>query len=191
MPRALKVLRLLATAGAVAIEASYGSVRAQQQQPYAGMESRAIKTLSDQQIADLKEGNGMGLALAGELNGYPGPRHAIDLAEQLHLSPDQVAKLSDLYAAMKSETMPIGATLIAQENSLNEDFATRTVTLASLETATQQIGATQATLRAAHLKYHLATAAILTAAQIQRYEELRGYKGNPSAAPAHQRHHGQ
>jgi Spy/CpxP family protein refolding chaperone len=134
------------------------------------MESRAIKTLSDQQIADLKEGNGMGLALAGELNGYPGPRHAIDLAEQLHLTSDQVAKLKELYAAMKSETMPIGATLIAQERSLNDDFAARTVTLASLETATQQIGATQATLRAAHLKYHLATAAILTAAQIQRYE---------------------
>ena len=189
MQRAL-IFGLLATAGLVALDASYGSVLAQQQQPYAGMESRAIKTLSDQQIADLKEGNGMGLALAGELNGYPGPRHAIDLAEQLHLSRDQVAKLNELFAAMKSETIPIGATLIVQERSLNDDFAARTVTLASLETATQQIGATQATLQAAHLKYHLATAAILSAAQIQRYGELRGYTGNASAAPAHQRHHG-
>ena len=67
MQRAM-IFRLLATAGLVALDASYGSVRAQQQ-PYAGMESRTIKTLSDQQIADLKEGNGMGLALAGELNG--------------------------------------------------------------------------------------------------------------------------
>src|SRR5712671_927614 len=100
------------TLAVLALAASYGSALAQQQ-PYAGMESRAIKTLSDQQIADLKEGNGMGLALAGELNGYPGPRHAIDLAEQLRLSPDQVAKLNEFYAAMKSETMPMGATLIA------------------------------------------------------------------------------
>jgi hypothetical protein len=184
------LLRLLAIAGVIGVEASYGSALAQQQ-PYAGMESRRIKTLSAQQITDLKDGNGMGLALAGELNGYPGPRHAIDLGEQLHLSADQVAKLNELYAAMKSETMPIGATLIAQERSLNDDFAARTVTLASLEAATQQIGATQASLRAAHLKYHLATAAILTAAQIQRYDELRGYKGNGVAAPAHQRHHGQ
>src|SRR5712672_2482611 len=189
MQRALIALGLLAAAGVVALAASYGSALAQQQ-PYAGMESRAIKTLSDQQIADLKEGNGMGLALAGELNGYPGPRHAIDLAERLHLTPDQVAKLNEFYAAMKSETMPIGATLIAQERSLNDDFAARTVTLASLETATQQIGATQATLRTAHLYYHLATAAILTSAQVQRYEELRGYKGNAAPAPAHQRHHG-
>jgi hypothetical protein len=96
------VLRLLATAGVVAVEASYGSVLAQQQ-PYAGMETRKIKTLSAQQIADLKDGNGMGLALAGELNGYPGPRHAIDLAEQLQLSPAQVARLNELYAGMKSE----------------------------------------------------------------------------------------
>src|SRR5260370_16868302 len=94
MQRALIALGLLAAAGVVALEASYGSVRAQQQQPYAGMESRAIKTLSDQQIADLKEGNGMGLALAGELNGYPGPRHAIDVTNHLLLSPAHIANLT-------------------------------------------------------------------------------------------------
>ena len=48
---------------------------AQSHKPYAGMESRAIKALSPQQIADLREGRGMGLALPAELNGYPGPMH--------------------------------------------------------------------------------------------------------------------
>ena len=168
------------------VAASCGSTLAQQQ-PYAGMETRAIKTLSDQQIADLKAGNGMGLALAAELNGYPGPRHTIDLANQLQLSADQLAKLQELYAAMKAETIPIGTTLIAQERHLNDEFAGHTITLAGLQTATQQIGATQATLRAAHLKYHLATVAILTPEQIKRYDELRGYGGD--AAPEHQRHH--
>jgi len=171
----------------LALAASCGSALAEQ--PYAGMESRTIKTLSDQQIADLKAGNGMSLALAGELNGYPGPRHAIDLAEQLHLSPDQRARLNELYAAMKAEAMPIGATLIAQERSLNDDFAAHTVTLTSLQAATQQIAATQGALRAAHLKYHLATAAILSATQIKRYEELRGYAGQAAAPADHQRHH--
>ena len=46
---------------------------AQSHQPYAGLEGRAIKALSEQQIADLRAGRGMGLALAAELNGYPGP----------------------------------------------------------------------------------------------------------------------
>jgi hypothetical protein len=63
------------------------------QQPYAGLQNRSIKTLSDQQIEDLTAGRGMGLALAAELNGYPGPIHAIELAEQLHLSPEQLRKL--------------------------------------------------------------------------------------------------
>ena len=78
------------------------------QQPYAGLQERSIKTLSEQQIADLNAGRGMGLALAAELNGYPGPIHAIELAAQLHLSPDQVSKLKALYEAMKAETIPIG-----------------------------------------------------------------------------------
>ena len=43
------------------------------QQPYAGLQNRAITTLSEQQIADLNAGRCMGLALAVELNGYPGP----------------------------------------------------------------------------------------------------------------------
>ncbi len=43
--------------------------------PYAGLERRAVKSLSEQQVADLRAGRGMGLALPAELNGYPGPVH--------------------------------------------------------------------------------------------------------------------
>ena len=163
------------------------SVSAFAQTPYAGMETRAIKSLSEQQIADLSAGRGMGLALAAELNGYPGPVHAVELAEQLRLSADQVTKLKALFEAMKAETIPIGAALIEQERTLNDEFAGRTVTPASLESTTQRIGATQAALRAAPLKYHLTTVAILTPEQVVRYNELRGYTGH--AAPAH--HHQQ
>jgi hypothetical protein len=45
----------------------------QTQSSYVGFEGRPIKSLSDQQIGDLRAGRGMGLALAAELNGYPGP----------------------------------------------------------------------------------------------------------------------
>jgi Spy/CpxP family protein refolding chaperone len=157
------------------------------QQPYAGLETRAIKTLSEREIADLNAGRGMGLALAAELNGYPGPLHAIELADRLGLSSEQRAQLRSLFDAMKAEAIPIGARLIAQERGLNEDFAQRTVTPASLEATTREIGATQAALRAAHLKYHLSTAAILTPEQARRYDELRGYAG--ASAPAHRQQH--
>jgi Spy/CpxP family protein refolding chaperone len=157
------------------------------QQPYAGFETRVIKTLSEQQIADLNAGRGMGLALAAELNGYPGPMHAIELADRLALSAEQLARLRALFDSMKAETIPIGARLIAQERGLNQDFAQRTVTPASLEATTREIGVTQAALRVAHLKYHLSTAAILSPEQTRRYNELRGYAG--TSAPHRQHMH--
>ena len=48
----------------------------------------------------------------------------------------------------------------------------------SLASATQAIGATQAELRAAHLKYHLSTVEVLTSDQVRLYEEMRGYTGD-------------
>jgi Spy/CpxP family protein refolding chaperone len=156
------------------------------QQPYAGMETRAIKALSDQQIGDLKAGRGMGLALAAELNGYPGPIHAIESADKLGLSPEQIAKLRELFEAMKAETIPLGMQLIAEERALDDAFAGRTITLASLDSETQKIGAIQARLRAAHLKYHLSTVAVLTREQTEKYKELRGYS---AAAPHHPHMH--
>jgi Spy/CpxP family protein refolding chaperone len=165
------------------------STSALAQQPYAGMEVRAIKTLSDQQVDDLQAGRGMGLALAAELNGYPGPAHSIELADTLGLSPDQLAKLKQLFGAMKAETIPIGSLLIEQERSLNAEFSGKTITPASLEAETQQIGATRARLRAAHLKYHLSTVAILTPGQIAKYNELRGYPGGAAPQQRHHMHH--
>jgi Spy/CpxP family protein refolding chaperone len=98
---------------------------AQPQQPYAGLEGRAIKALSEQQIADLRAGRGMGLALAAELNGYPGPMHVLELSESLDLSDRQRAKMQELFTAMKAEAIPLGERLIAQEADLDKQFATR------------------------------------------------------------------
>ena len=149
---------------------------AQAQQPYAGLEARVIKALSEQQIADLRAGRGMGLALAAELNGYPGPMHVLELANSLGLSEEQRGKLEELLAAMKAEAIPLGERLIAQEVDLDRQFAEKTITDASLAAATDAIGATQAALRRTHLKYHLLTRDVLTPAQVRRYAELRGYK---------------
>jgi hypothetical protein len=171
----------------IAIAAAPYLASAQAPQPYAGFEERPIKALSDQQIADLKAGRGMGLALAAELNGYPGPLHVLDLAEPLALSQAQREKMRALFETMKAETIPLGEKLIAQEADLERQFAGKAVTGESLRTAVQAIGATQAALRAAHLSYHLATVEVLAPAQIARYAELRGYKGN---TPTDQQHSG-
>ncbi|MEX2128971.1 MAG: periplasmic heavy metal sensor [Xanthobacteraceae bacterium] len=149
-----------------------------QRQPYAGLEQRTVKALSAEQIADLREGRGMGLALAAELNGYPGPVHVLEHADALNLSAEQRERTRALFAAMRAETVPLGEQLIAQEATLDRAFADRTVTPQTLAHTTAAIGATQAALRAAHLRYHLAQVEVLSPEQISRYNELRGYAGN-------------
>ena len=156
------------------------------QTPYAGMQTRPVKALSEQQVSDLSAGRGMGLALAAELNGYPGPSHVLELADKLELSSDQRGQVQRLFNSMKAEAQPLGLKLIAQETDLDRLFASRAITSDSLKTSTTAIAATQGELREAHLKYHLSTAAILTPGQMQRYAELRGYG---SDKPAHRHHH--
>jgi hypothetical protein len=156
------------------------------QSPYAGLQTRPIKALSEQQIADLRAGRGMGLALPAELNGYPGPVHLLELGDRIGLSPGQREAIQRLYDSMKAEAVPLGERLIEQEATLDRLFADHTATVANVADAVAAIGETQGRLRLAHLKYHLSTVALLQPGQIERYRELRGYgDGQPSP----HRHH--
>jgi Spy/CpxP family protein refolding chaperone len=157
------------------------------QTPYAGMQTRPIKALSEQQVADLSAGRGMGLALAAELNGYPGPSHVLELADRLELTADQRARVQALFDSMKTEALPIGAKLLEQEAELDQQFSGHTVTPDSLKASTAAVAITQGELRQTHLKYHLSTAALLSPVQMQRYAELRGYgKGDQPMMHHHQ-----
>src|SRR5215467_10229027 len=170
----------------VAFALAAGPSLAQSPQPYTGLEGRSIKALSEQQIADLRAGRGMGLALAAELNGYPGPLHVLEFANDLDLTSQQRTKAQELFAAMKAEALPLGERLIAQEAELDKAFASKTITAASLAASTEAIGTTHAALRQAHLKYHLFTIEVLTPTQIEQYAALRGYKGG--AQHPHRQH---
>src|SRR5712671_2945654 len=155
------------------------------QTPYAGMQARPIKALSEQQVADLGAGRGMGLALAAELNGYPGPSHLLELADKLNLSTDQRAAIQRLFDSMKAEAIPLGSKLIEQEADLDRQFASHTVTPESLRATAAAVASTQGMLRETHLKYHLSTGSILTPSQMTKYAELRGY----GSGHKHQHHH--
>ena len=74
----------------------------------------------------------MGLALAAELNRYPGPLHVIEHAQALALSPDTLARVQALFEAMKAETIAIGERLIAQEAELDGAFANGSITANNL-----------------------------------------------------------
>jgi len=144
---------------------------------YVGLDSRPVKALSPEQLADLRAGRGMGLALPAELNGYPGPTHVLELAGPLGLTPEQRTRTEALVAAMRAEAIPLGERLIADETALDRLFAEKQATAGTLDAATARVGATQAALRATHLRYHLEMLAVLSPEQVARYAALRGYGG--------------
>jgi len=143
--------------------------------PYAGQESRDIKAMSAEEVADLRAGKGMGLAKAAELNGYPGPAHVLELASELQLSRQQRSETERLFAAMQARAIEIGRGLLTAEQQLDGAFANRSITDETLASALRRIGTLQAELRGAHLEAHLAQVKILTPEQIARYSQLRGY----------------
>lgn len=77
--------------------------------PYAGEQARTIKTLSDDDIAALRKGEGMGMAKAAELNGYPGPAHVLALAAPLGLTETQQRKVRTIFERMSAAAKPLAA----------------------------------------------------------------------------------
>jgi Spy/CpxP family protein refolding chaperone len=177
---------MIKTALALTLFALPSVALAESQQPYAGLEQRPVKALSEQQVSDLRAGRGMGLALPAELNGYPGPSHVLENAEALALTADQRERTKALFDAMKAEAIPAGEQLLEQEIKLDGLFASKAITQTALRSATQDIGAAQARLREAHLKYHLAMMTVLTPVQVERYRALRGYAPQGSEPQHHQ-----
>jgi Spy/CpxP family protein refolding chaperone len=144
---------------------------------YAGEEGRAIKSLSAEEVEQLLNGQGMGLAKAAELNHYPGPRHVLELAEQLQLTPAERAAAQAAFERMRDEAVRLGRQIVERERELDAMFARADIDDKSLRAATAGIAALRGELRAAHLAAHLEMRRLLSPAQIKRYDELRGYAG--------------
>lgn len=145
---------------------------------YAGEEKREIKSLSDSDIEELKNGKGWGLAKAAELNGMPGPAHLLEMKDEIDLSANQVRAIEDLYKKMKQEAIPLGIELIELERELNAHFANRTITSEILSVLLEKVAQVQKKLRYVHLLTHLKTPDILTPEQISLYNKMRGYSSD-------------
>ena len=148
---------------------------AAEQSPYAGEERRAIKSLSETEIASLRRGDGMGYAKLAELNHFPGPKHVLELAEELGLGAAQLEATRALYEDMRQQAVALGEELLDAESRLDQAFAAQAISPVSLEAALLEIGELRARLRYAHLEAHLRQKALLTPAQVESYDRLRGY----------------
>lgn len=148
---------------------------------YAGQETRAIKHLSANDMAELQRGGVWGLAKAAELNGLPGPAHLLELKDKIPLRPEQVKAIKATFKTMQADAINEGAQLIELEKQLDTKFRNNTITDAELRRLLDAISKSHRDLRYIHLAAHLSTPGILTPEQIARYNQLRGYGGNPCA----------
>lgn len=144
--------------------------------PYAGQTGSGIAALSAEEVRQLREGAGMGLARAAELNRYPGPKHVLELADELALSAAQRAATTSIHDEMHAAAVRLGGEILAAEEHLQRRFATRHVDETALESAIAEIARLEGELRFIHLRAHLRTTELLDSEQVDRYEALRGYR---------------
>jgi L-amino acid N-acyltransferase YncA len=100
------------------------------------LESRRTKALSEVDTAALLEGRGMSLALAAELNGYPGSMQVLEHVEALRHTPAQRATAEALRDRMAGEARTLGAWIVALEGELDQLFATGAAEVGSLAALT-------------------------------------------------------
>lgn len=156
-------------------------VLAQSPSPYAGFENRAVKSLSENDLEELRRGAGWGLALAAELNGVPGPAHLLELKNEIGLRPDQVAAIEEIHATMQAEAQAAGARFITAEEAIEAAFREGGLEPARLRALIDAAAEARAELRFIHLRRHLDTPPLLEPAQIAAYKKLRGYGSDPCA----------
>ena len=164
-----------------------GTVAAQSPSDYAAWRHREIKALSAQQIDDLAEGRGMGLSLPAELNGAPGPLHALALAQVLELTPAQTGELERVVTEMKHQARQLGRQVIEAERTLDEAFRDGTASEHDTARLSAQAAALQGQLRNVHLQAHLRTRRLLSPQQVAAYQRARGYAEEPGH-PGHAHH---
>ena len=183
-------MKIFETAGVLTFALVFAVGAYAADQPYAGQQTRGIKTLSDQEIADYLQGQGMGLSKVAELNHYPGPRHVLDQADDLGLSAAQLAKTRQIWQAMDVKARALGETIVAKETALETSYSSGAATPTETRAVLDELARLQADLRYTHLSAHLAMRSVLSAEQISRYDVLRGYSdGTVAPADQHRMHH--
>lgn len=178
MRAALLVLALL-LAGCAAPDEPHATHDAS---PYAGQEARDLKALSPEDVAGYESGAGLGYAKSAELNHYPGPLHALQLADDLGLSEEQRRDIQRIREDMLAEAVPLGRQYLEAEAAIERAFREGDVTAEELRALVERAADVEAQLRFVHLDAHITTRALMTPGQVMEYDALRGYSGMDHAA---------
>ena len=181
---------LMAAALLSSVGVSFFVANAQETQPYSGQDRREVKALDPAKIRGLMDGAGLGYAKAAELNGWPGPLHALELQAELSLTAEQIEQVKSLREEMLARAVPLGHDLIEAERELDRLFASGSATRGLVEAATARVAHVEGQLRAVHLAAHIDTTPILTTHQRMLYARARGYVEGGHDGAAHGTGHG-
>lgn len=142
---------------------------------YAGQDARHVASLSAEEQEGFLQGRGMGLARAAEFNGFPGPMHILELADQLALTPHQRHQIEGALARMKAKAKVLGEQYVLAEKAVDAAFKDKTGSQELVAKRVAEAGDLLAQIRMTHLAAHLEITPLLSQAQIADYAKLRGY----------------
>jgi Spy/CpxP family protein refolding chaperone len=174
----------LAASVAFAQSHNHGQRNKPAAQPYAGQEMREVASLSAQELKDLQDGRGMGLARSAEVNGHPGPAHVLELADELRLTPEQRHLVTAVFERMQAKAKALGDAYIKAEKAVDQAFKAGPAKAAEVSARVAEASRLLGEVRLSHLQAHVEISPLLTPEQRARYAELRGYAGDG----AHQHH---
>lgn len=155
--------------------------------PYLEQLDSSVRGLSAQEVDDLLNGRGAGYARTAELNNYPGPRHVLDMKQELDLSDDQARQIEAAFEQMRAKAKQVGQEIIQHEAQFSAAFVNRTISETDLQEQTKALALLYGQLRAIHLEAHLKITPLLSVEQITTYNTVRGYTGS-SGRPASDQH---
>src|SRR4051812_9466903 len=141
--------------------------------PGADAPHRRMQAMQEESDRVVAQGLGAGMAFAADQNGYPGPRHVLELKDRLRLTPEQEARVTALETAMFADARPKSARLLDAEARLRRLFADGAADDARVRAAVADAERARADVRLVHLLAHLETRAILTDAQRRLYHDAR------------------
>jgi Spy/CpxP family protein refolding chaperone len=149
-------------------------------QPYAGQQLRVVASLSDEDVQGFLDGRGMGFARSAELNGHPGPMHVLELADELHLSPEQRRQVKAAFDRMKAKARELGEAYVKAEKAVDRAFKSGMASAEEVAARVAEANRLLGEVRLSHLLAHVEITPVLTPGQRARYVELRGYAGGGS-----------
>ncbi len=133
----------------------------------------------EQERTAIERGEGFGMGMVADRNGYPGPRHVLDLQAKLNLTAEQQAAMQRLFAEMHAQALSRGKEVLQAEARLDQMFAEGRPE-AELHDQVARIASLRARLRWAHLSAHLAARSLLTPEQLAAYQRLRHAMPRPA-----------